>query len=43
MQLGYGLGLVNQQTGKAPAFRDDLPAYYQRVVQLMATYFLKGI
>ncbi|MFD2720220.1 outer membrane beta-barrel protein [Hymenobacter monticola] len=43
VQLGYGLGLVNQQTGKAPTFRDDLPAYYQRVAHLTATYFIKGM
>ena len=42
MQLGYGLGLINQQPEKAPAFRDDLPAYYQRVAQLTATYFVKA-
>lgn len=41
MQLGYGLGLVNQQPGKAADQRDDLPAYYQRVAQLTATYFVK--
>jgi len=40
-QLGYGLGLINQQPGKAATHRDDLPAYYQRVVQLSATYFVK--
>ena len=42
VQLGYGLGLLNQQPSKAPAFHDDLPAYYQRVVQLTATYFVKA-
>ncbi|MGY3088114.1 hypothetical protein ACVWYF_001147 [Hymenobacter sp. UYAg731] len=41
VQLGYGLGLINQQPGKAADQRDDLPAYYQRVAQLTATYFVK--
>jgi len=41
VQLGYGLGLVNQQPGKASPYRDELPAYYQRVIQLAATYFIK--
>ncbi len=41
VQLGYGLGLVNQQVAKASTQRDDLPAFYQRVAQLTATYFLK--
>ena len=41
VQLGYGLGLINQQPAKASYQRDDLPAYYQRVTQLTATYFLK--
>lgn len=41
VQLGYGLGLINQQPAKASYQRDDLPAYYQRVAQLTATYFLK--
>lgn len=41
VQLGYGFGLVNQQPGKALFHRDDLPAYYQRVAQLTASYFLK--
>jgi len=41
VQLGYGLGLINQQPGKANFHRDDLPAYYQRVAQLTATYFVK--
>jgi hypothetical protein len=39
VQLGYGLGLVNQQTGKAPAFSTEPTAYRQRVAQLTATYF----
>ena len=41
VQLGYGLGLINQQPAKALDQRDDLPAYYQRVAQLTATYFVK--
>ena len=41
VQLGYGLGLVNQQVAKASTQRDELPAFYQRVTQLTATYFLK--
>ncbi|GAA4358461.1 hypothetical protein GCM10023185_24200 [Hymenobacter saemangeumensis] len=41
VQLGYGLGLVNQQAEKAPGFRDEMPAYYQRVAQLTGTYFFK--
>lgn len=41
VQLGYGLGLINQQPNKAANLRDDLPAYYQRVAQLTATYFMK--
>lgn len=41
VQLGYGLGLVNQQVAKASNQREDLTAYYQRVAQLTATYFLK--
>ena len=40
-QLGYGLGLVNQQPGKASTQREELPAYYQRVVTLTASYFFK--
>ncbi|MBH8556940.1 outer membrane beta-barrel protein [Hymenobacter negativus] len=42
VQLGYGLGLVNQQTGKAPAFSTEPTAYCQRVAQLTATYFFKA-
>ena len=42
VQLGYGLGLVNQQTGKAPAFSTEPTAYYQRVAQLTATYFFSA-
>ncbi|MDQ2770647.1 MAG: PorT family protein [Bacteroidota bacterium] len=41
VQLGYGLGLINQQPTKSAIQRDDLPAYYQRVIQLSATYLLK--
>jgi hypothetical protein len=37
VQLGYGLGLLNQQTGKAPAFSTEPTAYRQRVAQLTAT------
>ena len=40
VQLAYGLGLINQQPGKGRALTDDLPAYYQRVTQLTATYFM---
>lgn len=43
VQLGYGLGLVNQQTGRAPAFNTDPTAYHQRVAQLTATYFFKAL
>ena len=43
VQLGYGLGLVNQQTGKAPSFNTDPTAYYQRVAQLTATYFFSPL
>ncbi|MDB5267002.1 MAG: hypothetical protein JWP58_42 [Hymenobacter sp.] len=39
VQLGYGLGLLNQQPGKAPAFGTEPTAYRQRVAQLTATYF----
>lgn len=39
VQLGYGLSLLNQQTGKAPAFSTEPTAYRQRVAQLTATYF----
>lgn len=42
VQLGYGLGLVNQQTGKAPSFGTDPTAYRQRVAQLTATYFFNA-
>ena len=42
VQLGYGLGLLNQQTGKAPAFSTEPTAYRQRVAQLTATYFFKA-
>lgn len=40
VQLAYGLGLINQQPGKGRGLTDDLPAYYQRVTQLTATYFM---
>ncbi|HEX8656679.1 MAG TPA: outer membrane beta-barrel protein [Hymenobacter sp.] len=42
VQLGYGLGLVNQQPGKAPSFSTEPTAYQQRVTQLTATYFFSS-
>jgi hypothetical protein len=42
VQLGYGLGLVNQQPGKAPTFSTEPTAYRQRVTQLTATYFFSA-
>lgn len=42
LQLGYGLGLMNQQPGKAPKFSTEPTAYRQRVAQLTATYFFKA-
>jgi len=43
LQLGYGLGLLNQQPGNAPTFIREMPEYTQRVAQLTATYFFSPL
>ena len=39
VQLGYGMGLLNQQPGKGFTLSEGPTPYYHRVAQLTATYF----